>query len=78
MQKTMIDTVGLSKSFGVTLAVDALDWRVKARSIAGIVGPNGAGKGTVTGTKGVGHKIVDLPGQHGRVLAQVARNTLVI
>jgi ABC-2 type transport system ATP-binding protein len=47
MQETMIETVGLSKSFGKVFAVDAFDWKVKAGSIAGVVGPNGAGKSTL-------------------------------
>jgi ABC-2 type transport system ATP-binding protein len=37
---------GLSKRFGDTVAVDAIDLAVTAGSIFGIVGPNGAGKTT--------------------------------
>jgi ABC-2 type transport system ATP-binding protein len=37
---------GLTKRFGHTLAVDALDLRVPRGSFFGLVGPNGAGKTT--------------------------------
>jgi ABC-2 type transport system ATP-binding protein len=37
---------GLSKSFGATTAVDALDLEVKRRQIFGLLGPNGSGKTT--------------------------------
>src|SRR4051794_7791227 len=37
---------GLTKRFGQTLAVDALDLRVPRGSFFGLVGPNGAGKTT--------------------------------
>jgi len=37
---------GLSKRFGATIAVDALDLDIPAGSFYGIVGPNGAGKTT--------------------------------
>lgn len=41
-----VDVRGLTKSFGVTLAVDAIDLVIPAGSFFGIVGPNGAGKTT--------------------------------
>lgn len=37
---------GVTKSFGATVAVDAIDLRVPAGTFYGIVGPNGAGKTT--------------------------------
>ncbi len=37
---------GLTKRFGQTLAVDALDLQVPRGSFFGLVGPNGAGKTT--------------------------------
>jgi ABC-2 type transport system ATP-binding protein len=41
-----IRLVGLTKRFGTTIAVDALDLEVRAGTFFGIVGPNGAGKTT--------------------------------
>src|SRR3954470_13103814 len=38
---------GLTKRFGQTLAVDALELQVPRGSFFGIVGPNGAGKTTI-------------------------------
>ncbi|RWZ49752.1 ABC transporter ATP-binding protein [Labedella phragmitis] len=43
---TVLAVRGLTKSFGDTHAVDALDLDVHAGSFYGIVGPNGAGKTT--------------------------------
>ncbi|WP_240191239.1 ABC transporter ATP-binding protein [Microbacterium hominis] len=37
---------GVTKSFGATVAVDAIDLRIPAGTFYGIVGPNGAGKTT--------------------------------
>jgi ABC-2 type transport system ATP-binding protein len=45
-RETVLTIAGLSKSFGSTVAVDAIDLSVTAGSIFGIVGPNGAGKTT--------------------------------
>ncbi len=42
----MIRTKGLTKRFGETLAVDALDLEVEPGQIFGFLGPNGAGKTT--------------------------------
>lgn len=39
----MIRTKGLTKRFGETLAVDALDLEVEPGQIFGFLGPNGAG-----------------------------------
>jgi ABC-type multidrug transport system ATPase subunit len=41
-----IETRGLEKRFGQTLAVDAVDLQVRARAVTGFLGPNGAGKTT--------------------------------
>jgi ABC-2 type transport system ATP-binding protein len=41
-----LELVGLSKSFGETLAADAVDLAVPRGSFFGLVGPNGAGKST--------------------------------
>ncbi len=42
----MIETVGLSKRFGDTLAVDDLTLRIEAGEVVGFLGPNGSGKTT--------------------------------
>ncbi len=42
----MIETHGLTRSFGAKLAVDRLDLRVEAGEVFGFLGPNGAGKTT--------------------------------
>jgi ABC-2 type transport system ATP-binding protein len=44
--ETVLDVQGLTKRFGDTVAVDAIDLGVAAGSFYGIVGPNGAGKTT--------------------------------
>ena len=41
-----IETVGLTKRFGDTLAVDDLTLRIPMGSVFGFIGPNGAGKST--------------------------------
>ncbi len=41
-----IETYGLTKSFGATLAVDRLELRVESGQVFGFLGPNGAGKTT--------------------------------
>ena len=41
-----IETVGLTKRFGPTMALDALDLRVEVGEVFGFLGPNGAGKST--------------------------------
>ena len=41
-----IETRGLSKAFGATVAVDRLDLRVEPGQVFGFLGPNGAGKTT--------------------------------
>jgi ABC-2 type transport system ATP-binding protein len=44
--EAIIETWGLSRRFGKTLAVDGLDMRVGRGEIFGLVGPDGAGKTT--------------------------------
>jgi ABC-2 type transport system ATP-binding protein len=41
-----IETRGLRKTFGTTIALDGVDMRVEDGRILGIIGPNGAGKTT--------------------------------
>jgi beta-exotoxin I transport system ATP-binding protein len=41
-----LETTGLTKSFGETIAVDRLDLRVEPGEVFGFLGPNGAGKTT--------------------------------
>jgi len=41
-----IDTRGLRKAYGTTLALESLDLRVGAGEVVGLLGPNGAGKTT--------------------------------
>jgi ABC-2 type transport system ATP-binding protein len=43
---TVIDILGLHKSFGSTHALDGLDLGVEAGEVHGFLGPNGAGKST--------------------------------
>ena len=44
--EAIIETAALSRRFGKTLAVDALDLKVERGEIFGLVGPDGAGKTT--------------------------------
>ena len=39
-----IEATGLVKSFGETTAVDGVDLAVRAGSVYGVLGPNGAGR----------------------------------
>ena len=41
-----IEASGLTKSFGVTRALDGVDLRIREGSVYGLLGPNGAGKTT--------------------------------
>ncbi len=43
----VLETVGLTKTFGGLTAVDSLDLRVHEGEISSLIGPNGAGKTTV-------------------------------
>lgn len=45
----VIETSGLTKSYGKTLAVDGLDVTVERGQVFGFLGPNGAGKTTTIG-----------------------------
>lgn len=42
----MIEVVNLSKRYGVTPAVDTLEFTVRSGIVTGFLGPNGAGKST--------------------------------
>lgn len=44
-----VETSGLVKRYGPTVALDGVDLRVAAGSVYGLVGPNGAGKSTLLG-----------------------------
>ena len=46
MTNTMIEAVGLHKTFGETHALSGLDFDVREGTILGMLGPNGAGKTT--------------------------------
>ncbi|MDG4832684.1 ATP-binding cassette domain-containing protein [Solwaraspora sp. WMMD1047] len=43
---TVIEAVGLGKSFGAKRAVDDLSFRVRPGKVTGLLGPNGSGKST--------------------------------
>ncbi len=45
----MIQTHGLTKRYGATVALDAVDLSVPGGAVYGLVGPNGAGKTTLLG-----------------------------
>jgi branched-chain amino acid transport system ATP-binding protein len=47
MTAVLLETRGLSKSYGGLRAVDAIDLVLHEREILGIIGPNGAGKTTL-------------------------------
>ena len=49
MTETVIETDSLTKRYGSTVAVDALDLTVTHDEIYGFLGPNGAGKSTTIG-----------------------------
>ena len=49
MSESVIQTEGLGKRYGHTLALDGLDLAVPRGSIFGLLGPNGAGKTTTFG-----------------------------
>ncbi|MFC6724784.1 ATP-binding cassette domain-containing protein, partial [Halobium palmae] len=70
-----IETNGLRKAFGDTVAVDGIDRRIPQGTVYGLLGPNGAGKTTTirilatllrpdSGTATVdGHVVVDDAGE---------------
>jgi branched-chain amino acid transport system ATP-binding protein len=81
--RVLLETHGLSISYGGVRAVDDLSLKVRAGSIVGLIGPNGAGKTSFidgltgfTPTRGVidfdGDRIEDLPA-HQRARRGVAR-----
>jgi len=47
MAEFAIETSGLKKSFGSTVAVDGISLQVKRGELFGIIGPDGAGKTTL-------------------------------
>src|SRR2546430_4552574 len=46
MNETAILVEGLAKRFGEVVALDGIDFQVRAGSVFGLLGPNGAGKTT--------------------------------
>ena len=47
--EVILETRGLSRSFGALKAVDGVNISVKAGQVTGLIGPNGAGKSTLFG-----------------------------
>jgi len=49
MTQHVVEAHGITKRYGETLALDAVDISVQRGSVYGLVGPNGAGKTTILG-----------------------------
>lgn len=49
MSNSVVETTGITKRYGETVALDAVDLNVRRGSVFGLVGPNGAGKTTLLG-----------------------------
>ncbi len=49
MSNSVVQARGITKRYGETLALDAVDLTVRRGSVFGLVGPNGAGKTTLLG-----------------------------
>jgi len=45
--RTLLEAINLTKSFGGLVAVNGLSFNVREREVLGIIGPNGSGKTTV-------------------------------
>src|SRR5262245_37291869 len=45
----MLRLAGVRKTYGKTVAVDALDLEIRRGEVFGLLGPNGAGKSTTVG-----------------------------
>lgn len=43
----LLEVQGVSRSFGVTRAVDSMSFAVQPGELLGLIGPNGAGKSTL-------------------------------
>jgi branched-chain amino acid transport system ATP-binding protein len=59
----LLETQGLTKSFGGLTAVNDLSLRIEAGELVGLIGPNGAGKTTVFNLLTGVHRV-----SHGRIL----------
>ncbi len=46
MAETILETIGLTKSFGGVVAVDNVNFKLRSRELRCLIGPNGAGKST--------------------------------
>lgn len=47
MSQTILEAVGLTKSYGKFVAVDNVNLKIRPRAVHSIIGPNGAGKTTL-------------------------------
>src|SRR6185437_4551126 len=86
---SIIEAVGLSKTFGAVTALDGLDLTVTAGRVCALLGPNGAGKttavrilATLTRPDGgrasvAGHDVVRHPGQVRAAIALAGQHAAV-